>query len=97
MNKPLVPVYGEFKKTFAEANLAIVSELPSNEGYEHYFFAMMGVRFGRVTLASKGKAGTFPIRTDYSGREYIEFAQRGVWEREAGLPPTVFRVIPFST
>lgn len=91
-----VGISGNHCKTFGEANLACITDVSMNADLPHFWFDIMSVGNGVVTLKDRGEVVTLPIKSRHK-TEYVEFPMVSSWERlfKDGKP-SVYRFVPFK-
>jgi hypothetical protein len=101
-------VSGQFVFKFSDGNLALVTDVPMNADYPHFYFDVLAIDGKTVTLRDKGVEMVLPIhRTNPKARkhpvlrkahvmEYVEIEQSSMFEKLYRRPPQKFKVYPFK-
>lgn len=89
-------VSGNYRKTFADANMAMVNGIPMDSDYPHFWFDVVRVDARAVTVRNRAEEMTFPIEKGKHGREYFRFSQSSSFEKLFKRPPQEFTASPFQ-
>ncbi len=89
-------IQGNYCKTFAVANIACITNVSMDADLPHFWFDVISVRDGVVTLKDRNAEVALPIKRNQKS-QYVEYEMVGQWEQLfRGGKPSVYRFVPFK-
>lgn len=89
-------ISGNYRKTFAEANIACATNVSMNADLPHFWFDVVSVANGSVTLKDRGEEITLAIKRNKHS-QYVELPMVSSYERLfKNGKPSIYRFVPFQ-